>query len=112
MLLGATAAHAQTTPCDAIFEPVLAAGIAEADLQLRRQWRMIEGTWVTAYTLEGEKANPFDVSKRRGPPATPHQGNATPHQGNATPHQGNAAPHQGNAAPSHDKATAVSAQPT
>ena len=92
MLLGATAAHAQTTPCDAIFEPVLAAGIAEADLHLRRQWRMIEGTWVTAYTLEGEKANPFDASKLRGPPAALSQGKATPAQVKAAPSAGPASP--------------------
>ncbi len=65
MLIAATSARAQTTPCEAIFEPVLAAGIAEADRHLRQQWAMIDGNWVAAYRLEGEKANPFDPARLR-----------------------------------------------
>lgn len=71
---GVTPVFAQTTPCEAIFEPVLAAGVSQADMHLRRQWRMIDGAWVAAYRLDGEKVNPFDPARLRElspqPPAT------------------------------------------
>lgn len=56
---------AQTTPCEAVLDPVLAEGIAEANARLRLEWRMLDGTWVTAYRLEGEKPNPFDAPKQK-----------------------------------------------
>lgn len=81
MMTAALPAIAQTTPCDAIFEPMLASGIAEADLHLRRQWRMFEATWVAAYRLEGEKANPFDPARLRAlSPQRPAEGKPGPSQ--------------------------------
>lgn len=60
-----TPARAQTTPCGAIFETALAGGVAQAEQHLQKQWAMIDGTWVAAYRLEGEKVNPLDPSRLR-----------------------------------------------
>lgn len=77
MMTGALPALAQTTPCEAIFEPMLMAGISQADLHLKRQWRMIDGAWVAAYRLEGEKPNPFDPA-RLGQPSPEKPSPAAP----------------------------------
>lgn len=77
MLSGVTPALAQMTPCDAIFEQALSAGITEADRHLRQQWAMIDGTWVSAYRLEGEKPNPFDP-RRLGEISPPRTAEGTP----------------------------------
>ena len=75
---GTTPLQAQTTPCEAIFEPVLAQAIAEANLRLRLSWRMLDDAWVTAYVIEPAKINPFDPDRlgerppaARGKPPTP-----------------------------------------
>lgn len=55
----ADTAWAQTTPCDAISDPVMQDGIAGARTRMRLEWRDIDGIWTTGYVLKGETPNPF-----------------------------------------------------
>ena len=77
ILFGVSPVVAQTTPCEAVFEPTLTGGIAQADAYLRRQWAMIGSNWVAAYRLEGEKSSPFDPDRlRQQLPQRPAEGTA------------------------------------
>lgn len=58
--------HAQTTPCEAIFEPRLAEGIAATHARLRRDWRILDEAWVTTYTIEPARQSPFDPDRLGG----------------------------------------------
>lgn len=75
-LTAAATASAQTTPCEAVFEPALAGALAMARARVRLEWRDLGPAWSTRYRLEGEKTNPFDAARlkaARPQPAPPSE---------------------------------------